>query len=164
MVPREANMILKAGLLTAAVCGAWAALCIALGWHTDPTLLNLFLVAVLLQLAILAGALRRVPGTRRDLLGRGALISLVAGVGMAAVSLALFNFVFPAYFNEVRSAYAAMLTASGSSTADVERAMAAYSSPTTPAAHAVQAFAGNLGVGVIGTVILSLWLGRARRA
>jgi hypothetical protein len=159
------NTIVKAGVLLGLLCCAWTFVMGFTGWYKDPALLNLFFLVIVIEIAVLAWALRMTAAEGRGYGGQvvaGTLISLIGGAIIFAGSLLLTMVAFPQYFTEIAAVQEQQLSAAGQSEEQIRAFMNASAPGRTPVAQAIAGFLGTVVTGVVVSAILAIFM-RARK-
>lgn len=155
------NPILKGGLLIGILCGAWMFVIGFTGWYRDPVMLNMFYLVIVIQLAVLVWGLRQTAARGRGYggqIGAGMLMSLIAGVIIVASSILFTAVVFPDYFQELQAIQAEMLRAQGKSDGEIAAMLAMTAPMQTPLMNALTGFAGTIGTGLVGSLIIAAFI------
>ncbi len=144
---------LKAGLTIGILCGIWQLIMAMTGWITDPTLINLFYLVILIQVAVLIWALRQ-SAAEKSYGGQvleGTVISAVAGVFLLAFSLLITTVLFPNLIGEMKSVQTRILKEAGRTEAEISASMRLQ----TPLIQAVMGLAGTLVTGVLASLVIA---------
>jgi hypothetical protein len=158
------NPILSAGLLIGVLCGVWTFVMGVTGWYKNPTMLNLFFLVIVIEIAGLIWGLRKTAAQGRTYSGQvvaGTLMSIVAGLVIICSSLLFTTVAFPDYFNELNASQRALMQQQGKSEAEIAAAIDAAASMQTPIANALAGFIGTFITGVVAAAIIAIWI-RAR--
>src|SRR5687768_15501192 len=158
------NPILSAGLLIGVLCGLWTFVMGFTGWYKSPTMLNLFFLVIVIEIAGLIWGLRKTAAQGRTYSGQvvaGTLMSIVAGLVIICSSLLFTTVAFPDYFSELNAAQREMMQQQGKSDAEITAAVEAAAGMQTPIANALAGFFGTFVTGVIASAIIAIWI-RAR--
>ena len=159
------NPIVSAGLLIGVLCGIWTFVMGVTGWYKDPTMLNMFFVVIVIEIAGLIWGLRKTAAQGRTYSGQvvaGTMMSIVAGLVIIGSSLLFTTVAFPNYFEEVNAASREMMLKAGQTDAEIEAAMQSAAGMQTPLKQALSGFIGTFVTGVIASAIIGVWI-RARR-
>jgi hypothetical protein len=151
------NQTLETGAWIGVLCVAWMFVMGLTGWHTDPVLLNLFFLVILIEIALLVVGLRKTAagqGYGKQVL-TGTLMAVVAAVIIFAGSLAFTTLIFPSYFEDLRAAHAEMLRAQGRTQAEIDAAMQAASAGQTPLANAFAGVVGTVVTGLVASLVIA---------
>ena len=154
------NTILKGGLLIGLLCGAWAVIVVLAGWHTDPVLLNLFYVVILIQIGVLVWGLRLAGREGKPYwaqVGRGTLMSVVAGLILFVISYLLTTVLFPNYFEEIRQAGEQAMRAQQMPEAEIAARQEAYAANQTPFMQAIGGTIGTIVTGFIASLVIAIF-------
>jgi hypothetical protein len=130
------------------------------GWYKHPTLLNLFFVVILIQIAVLIWGLReaaREGKTYAALVAGGTLMSLIAGVIIFCGSILFTTVVFPSYFDEIRSLGMEMMRSQGMSEADISARVEAEAAIQTPFMQAFFGFLGTVVTGLVASLVIAIF-------
>ena len=153
------NQILKTGAWIGAACVAWTFVMGFTGWYKDPTLLNLFFLVILIEIALLVVGLRQTAATQgygQQVL-TGTLMSVVAAAIIFCGSLVFTNVAFPRYFEDVRAVHEQMLRAEGKTQAEIDAAVQAASAGQTPAASALAGAIGTIVTGGLASAAIAIF-------
>ena len=152
--------IIKAGVAIAILCGLWEMLMGVTGWYKDPSLMNVFYVVILIQIAVLVWGLRKTAADRgyAGQLGAGTLMSLVAGILIIGISLLFTTVLYPHYFEEIRIVTESTLRSKGLSDAEVMAQLRAAEVMMTPMMNAFAGFLGTMFTGVIASAIIAIFV------
>jgi len=157
------NAIVKYGLGIGVLCVLWTFVMGFTGWYRHPTLLNLFWLVVVIEVALLVVGLRETAAG-----GNRYWQQVAAGTGMAAVaavvifagSLLFTSVVFPEYFSEIRSLQADMLRAAGKTEAEIETAAEMAKAMQTPLINALSGAVGTVATGLVASLVIALFCRR----
>ena len=154
------NPIVKGGLLLGVVVSTWMFVVGFTGWYRDPVMLNMFYLVILFQIGILIYGLRQTAASRGygGQLGAGMLISLIGGVIIIAASVLFTSVVFPDYFAELEAIQTEMLRQQGKSEAEISAMIAMTAPMQTPLMNALTGFAGTIGTGLVGSLIIAAFI------
>jgi hypothetical protein len=158
--------ILTTGLLIGVLCGLWTFVMGFTGWYKDPSMVNVFFLVILIEIAGLIWGLRKTAAEGRTYGGQivaGAQMSVIAGVVIIAFSLVFTMVVFPTYFTDLQDAYRQILRQQGKSEAEIAEAVSRSTAGATPMGQAIQGFVGTLITGILSTAVIAIWV-RAKRA
>jgi hypothetical protein len=151
--------ILPAGLAIGGLSAAWMFVMGLTGWYKDPATINLFLVAVPIQVAGLVWGLRRTAAEGRNFaqqVAAGTLMSIVAGTVVFGASLVFTTLAFPEYFRELQHTYRTILERQGRSQAEIDAALAAATAGATPLGQAMQGFVGTMLTGIAASALIAI--------
>jgi len=151
------NQTLKTGLWIGALCVAWTFVMGFTGWYKDPTLVNVFFLVILIEVALLFVGLRKTAPTRgygQQVL-TGTLMAVVAAAIIFCGSLLFTTVAFPGYFQDVRAAQEEMLRAAGKTPAEIEAAVQAASAGQTPLANALAGVVGTVVTGLVASLVIA---------
>ncbi len=160
------NPILAAGLFIGVFCGLWTIVMGVSGWYKDPAMLPAFWAVIAIQLFGLAWGLRQTAREGRTWAGQvvaGTLMSVIAGVVVAAASVILTAVLVPEYFAEVERVGREVMRRQGQSEAEMARALEASAAWATPMAQAMAAFTATLITGIVASAAVAVVI-RARPA
>lgn len=151
--------ILVAGVLIGVLCGVWTFVMGFTGWYKDPTMVNVFFVVILIEVAGLWWGLRKTAAEGRTFGGQivaGTMMAIIAGVIIIGFSLVFTTIFFPNYFTDLQDAYREILRQQGKSDAEIARAVSQSSAGATPMGQAVQGFVGTLVTGIVASAIIAI--------
>jgi hypothetical protein len=155
------NPILAAGLLIGVLCGVWTFVMGFSGWYKDPTMLNLFFIVIIIEIAGLIWGLRKTAALGRTYSGQvvaGTLMSIVAGLVIICSSMLFTTVAFPDYFNELNAAQRAMMQQQGKSDAEITAAIDAAAPMQKPIVNALMGFIGTFITGVVASAVIAIWI------
>ncbi len=155
------NPILAAGLLIGVLCGLWTFVMGFTGWYKNPTMVSLFFLVIVIEIAGLIWGLRRTVAQGRTYSGQvvaGTLMSIIAGLVIICSSLLFTTVAFPDYFNELNASQRQMMQQQGKSEAEITAAINAAAPMQTPMANALAGFIGTFITGVVASAIIAVWL------
>jgi len=150
--------IVKYGLWIGALCVIWTFVMGFTGWYKHPTLLNLFWLVVVIEIAFLVVGLRETAAV-----GNRYWQQVAAGTGMAAVAAVIIfcgsflftSVVFPEYFGEIQTLQAEMMRTAGSSEAEISTAMDLAKTMQTPLINAISGAIGTLATGLVASLVIA---------
>jgi hypothetical protein len=155
------NPIVKGGLLLGVLCAVWMFVIGFTGWYRDPVMLNMFYLVILFQLGILVWGLKQTAALGRGYggqVGAGMLISLIGGVIIVGASILFTAVVFPDYFRELQAIQADMLRQQGKSEMEINAMLTMTAPMQTPLMNALTGFAGTIGTGLVGSLIIAAFV------
>jgi hypothetical protein len=155
------NPILAAGLLIGVLCGVWTFVMGFTGWYKNPTMLPLFFLVIVIEIAGLIWGLRRTVAQGRTYSGQvvaGTLMSIVAGLVIICSSLLFTTVAYPDYFNELNASQRQMMQQQGKSEAEITAAIEQAAPMQTPIANALAGFFGTFVTGVVASAIIAIWI------
>ena len=152
------NTIVKYGLGIGVLCVIWTFIMSFTGWYKDPTLLNLFWLVVVIEIALLIVGLRETAAA-----GNRYWQQVAAGTGMAAVAAVIIfagsflftSVVFPEYFGELQAIQAEMLRTAGNTEAEISAAMEMAKATQTPLINAVSGAVATLATGLVASLVIA---------
>jgi hypothetical protein len=153
------NQTLKTGAWIGGLTVVWTFVMGFTGWYKDPTLLNLFFLVILVEIALLVVGLRKTAASQgygRQAL-TGTLMAVVAAVIIFAGSLAFTTLAFPSYFEDLRAAHAEMLRGQGRTQAEIDAAVQAASVGQTPLANALAGVVGTVATGLVASLVIAIF-------
>jgi hypothetical protein len=107
---------MKTGIILGLVVEVWTFVVIVLGWHKDPSLVNLFYLVIIYQAVITWWGLKQTAAAGKAYggqIGAGVLMSAYGAIIIVIGSYLMTSVVFPSFFAEVEAAGRATLTAQG---------------------------------------------------
>lgn len=155
------NTILKWGVILGILVEVWTYIMGFAGWHTDPTLQNLWLLVILIEIGVLVIALRKTAAEGRAYgaqVGAGTLIALVAAVIIFVGSYLATTVVFPDYFAEIRAAGAEAFRAQGMSEAEINATLDQYAPMQTPFLNALTGVIGTIVTGALASLVIAIFI------
>ena len=155
------KLTFKGGLLIGVLCAIWIFLVGLAGWYKDHVLQAMFWVVILIQIAVLMWALRRIPEGERTfgkVVKDGTIMSVIGGMILIVASLLFTTIVFPHYFEELRTLHEQMLLAEGKGPEQIKAELDMAASMQTPVIQAVSGFIGTVVTGVIASLVLGFFL------
>lgn len=153
------NPILSAGILIGILCAIWTFVMGFTGWYKDPVMLRAFFLVIPIEIGGLIWGLRKTAAQGRTYRGQvvaGTLMAVVAGVIIIASSLLFTTVAFPDYFRELEAANRQMLQAQGRSAPEIEEAVRANASMSTPMGQAMGGFIGTLVTGILASAVIAI--------
>jgi len=148
--------ILKAGLAIGILCGLWQIMMASTRWIVNPSLMNLFYLVILIQIAVLIWGLKQ--SSTENSYGRqvlaGTAMSALAGVFLFAFSLLLTTVLFPDLINEMKSVRSQMLKQAGRSEAEISAAL----SLQTPMIQAIMGLIGTVVTGILASLVIAIFV------
>jgi hypothetical protein len=148
--------ILKAGLAIGILCGIWQVIMALTGWITNPSLMKLFYLVILIEIAVLIWGLKQ--SSTEQSYGQqvlaGTAMSVLAGVFLFAFSLLLTTVLFPNLIQEMRAVQARILREAGRSEAEISAAL----SLQTPLIQALQGLIGTAVTGLLASLIIAIFV------
>lgn len=155
------KQIVLPGVVLGALVVVWTFVMGITGWYRHPTLLHLFWLVIVIEIAVLVWGLR---GTARD--GRGYGKQVLAGTAMAALSTPLIfggsllftTVAFPRYFEELRQAQEQMLRAQGLPADQIAEALSEAAKTQTALGNALSGAVGTLFTGVLASAVIAVWV------
>jgi hypothetical protein len=157
--------IVKTGLVLGVLVEIWTYIFGFAGWYLDPSLVNLFYVVVVIQLAVLYWGLKKEAAGGKQygaLLGAGTTMSVVAAVIVFIGSMLFTTVFFPQYFAEVREMARQTMLAQGNSADLVEKTLELAAPMQTPLANAIMGALMTILAGFIFSLFLAV-LVRSKR-
>jgi len=150
--------IVKYGLWIGVLCVIWTFVMGFTGWYKHPTLLNLFWLVVVIEIAFLIVGLRETAAA-----GNRYWQQVAAGTGMAAVaaviifcgSLLFTSMVFPEYFGQMQAMQAEMMRTAGRTEAEISTAMDMARTMQTPLINAISGAIGTLATGLVASLVIA---------
>jgi hypothetical protein len=155
--------VVVAALWLGAVCGGWTVVMGLTGWYRSPTLNNLMILTIPLQLIALGVGLRKTARDGRRFGGQiaaGVLMTLMGAIVMVACSFVTTRVVIPTYFDDQKVLHRASLVQQGKSDAEIAAALAAHPNPGVMD-YASGEFIMRLVVGGVGSIAIGAFV-RAR--
>lgn len=154
------NLTVKSGIVLGVAVVAWTFIMGITGWYKHPTLLNLFWVVILIQIIIMAWALKgTAPGsTYGSQVKAGTVMSLIGGVIIFCGSMLFTAVVYPNYFEELRTVGQEVLRSQGKSDAEVTAVLEAQAPMQTSFWQALFGFIGTFVTGVVVSLIAGAFL------
>lgn len=153
--------IFKAALLLGFTCMAWQLVMGLTGWYLHPTLLNLFWLVILIQIAVLVWGLKKTALEGRSYwgqVGAGTLMSAYGGVIIFFGSLLFTMVLFPHYFEDIRKTGEEVFRMAGKSEAEIKRLLDAQAPMQTPFFSALSGFLGTVVTGFVISLIAGAFL------
>jgi hypothetical protein len=132
--------IVKTGLVLGLLVEVWTYIVGFAGWHRDPSLVNLFYIVVVIELAVLFWGLKKEAAAGKSyggLLGAGTLMSVIGAVIVFVGAFLFTMVVFPEYFAELREAGRQALLAEGKSPEEVQKTLDLVAPMQTPFVNAL---------------------------
>ncbi|MEW6336314.1 MAG: DUF4199 domain-containing protein [Acidobacteriota bacterium] len=151
------NTTVKTALAIGALCVGWTFVMGVTGWYKHPTMLNLFWVVAVIEIACLIWGLRRTATTLGywPQVGAGTAASALAGVIVFLGSLVFTTVAFPQYFEEIRAVQAELLRARGMSDADIAATQQIGASLQTPFWQALLGLIGTTVTGFLTSLVVA---------
>lgn len=149
---------LKAGLALGILVFVWMLIFGYSGWYKDPTLTTLWYFVILIQIGVLVWGLRETAKEGRTYGGQvaaGTLISLIGGIIIIITSIAFVTYLFPTYFEDVRSMGVQLMRAEGKSEADIEQYVNTLTTMQNPLMQGIMGFLGTMITGVVASLIIA---------
>lgn len=154
--------IIRGGILLGILVTIWTYIFGATGMHKSATGALVFAcVATLIELVVLAWALKRTAAEGRRWIGQvsaGTLLAFVGGCLILATSYLYMTQVNPTYMSEVREAGVAALRAQGLDDAAIQKRMDLQAMYGTPMAQAVTGFVMTVITGFVLSAILGIFI------
>lgn len=152
------NTIVKYGLWIGALCVIWTFVMGLTGWYKHPTLMSLFWLVVVIEIAFLIVGLRETAAA-----GNKYWQQVAAGTGMAAVAAVIVfcgsflftSVVFPEYFGEMQAMQAEMLRAAGKTDAEIATAIDMAKALQTPLVNALSGAIGTVATGLVSSLVIA---------
>ena len=153
------NPIPSAGILIGVLCAIWTFVMGFTGWYKDPVMLRAFFLVIPIEIGGLIWGLRKTAAQGRTYGGQvvaGTLMAVVAGLIIIVSSLLFTTVAFPDYFRELEAANRQILQAQGRSAAEIEEAVRASASMSTPMGQAMGGFIGTLVTGILASAVIAI--------
>jgi hypothetical protein len=148
--------ILKAGLAIGILCGIWQIIMVMAGWITNPSLMDLFYLVILIEIAVLIWGLKQ--SSTENPYGRqvlaGTAMSVWAGVFLFAFSLLLTTVLFPNLITEMKTVQTQMLKQAGRSEAEISAGLALQ----TPLVQALMGLIGTVITGILASLVIAIFV------
>lgn len=148
--------IFKAGLAIGIFCGIWQIILATTRWIINPSLMNLFYLVILIEIAVLIWGLKQ--SSTENSYGQqvlaGTAMSVLAGVFLFAFSLLLTTVLFPDLINEMKTVQTQMLKQAGRSEAEISAAL----SLQTPMIQAILGLIGTVVTGILASLIIAIFM------
>lgn len=153
------NSTIKAGLILGVAGEAWVYIMGFLGWYTDPVLMNLFWLVIVIQLGVLVWGLRMTKETKTygQQVATGTLISVYGGIIIFIGGVLFTAVVFPNYFAEVRAAGENMMREQGMTEADITARLDAMAPMQTTLMSALTGFIWTILTGVMMSLVIAIF-------
>jgi hypothetical protein len=152
--------IIKTGIYIGGLCALWQLIMAWTRWITNPQLMNLFYLVVLIEIGVLIRALKQSAGDRSygQQVWAGTAMSIVAGVFLFLFSLFLTTLLFPNLMNEMKEVQGQMLRETGSTDAEISARLRLQ----TPLIQALMGVAGTLVTGIAASLVIASFAHRKR--
>ena len=150
----------KAGIVLGILVVVWTFFMGITGWYKDPTLLSLFYVVVLIEIAVLIWGLKMTAQEGRTYggqIGAGTLMSLIGAVIIFFGSYIFTEVVFPNYFDEIREVGRQQLLASGMSEADAQAQLNLQAPMQTSFVSALTGAVMTVVTGVVASLVIAIF-------
>ena len=153
------NSTVKAGLILGVAAEVWVYFMGLAGWYTDPVLMNLFWVVILIHIGVLVWALRltREQKSYGQQVGAGTLISVIGSAIIFFGSILFTAVVFPNYFAEVRAAGESVMREQGMAEADIMAQLDAMAVMQTTFMQALSGCIGTIVTGVLASLVIAIF-------
>jgi len=150
------NSILKAGFAIGVLCAIWQVIMALTGWITNPSLMNLFYLVILIEIVVLIWGLKQCAAgnTYGQQVLAGTAMSVLAGVFLFAFSLLLTMVLFPNLINEMKTVQTQVLKDAGRSEAEISVAL----NLQTPLIQALQGLIGTVVTGLLASLIIAIFM------
>ncbi len=156
------NSIMKVGVVLGLLAEVWTYWMGFTGWYKDPGKAFLFMPVVIgIQIAVLYWGLCLTAKEGRSYggqVGAGLLICLVASIIIFIGSIIFTSYVFPDYFQEIRTMTTEQLRASGMPEEEIQTAAGLQSSMQTPFIQAIMGVVGTMVTGLVASLIIAIWV------
>jgi hypothetical protein len=160
------NPILAAGLFIGVFSGLWAFVMGLSGWYKDPAMVWAFWAVVAIEVFGLTWGLRQTAREGRGWASQvlaGTMMSVIAGIVVAAASLLLTTLLVPEYFSEIARISREGMQRQGRTDAEIARALESSAAWAQPMAQAMAGFTATLITGIVASAAIALVI-RARPA
>ncbi len=151
------KVTVKAGIWLGVLCVLWTLVMGVTGWYKHPTLLNLFWVVILIEIAVLLWALRQTAATTPYLgqVGKGTVIAVIGAVIIFCGSLLFTTVLFPHYFEELRTVQTEMLRHAGKTEAEINAVLELGARVQTPFVNALMGVLGTVVTGFLASLLIA---------
>ena len=152
---------LKAGIVLGLLVVVWTFVMGVTGWYKDPSLLNLFYIVVLIEIAVLFWGLRLTAKEGKGYgaqLGAGTLMSVYGAVIIFFGSLLFTTVVYPHYFEELRVMGEEVLRARGVPEDQIKAQLDLAASMQTPFMQALIGAVMTVVTGFVASLVLAAFL------
>ncbi len=150
------KLTLKVGLGIGVLCAIWELIMASTGWITNPNLMSLFYLVVLIEVVVLIWGLKQSStenSYRRQVIA-GTTMSVVAGMFLFVFSLLLTMVFFPDLISQMKIVQSQVLKQAGRTDAEISAAL----SLQTPMIQAVQGLIGTVLTGLLASLIIAIFL------
>jgi len=153
------NVAVKGGIWLGVLVFLWTLVMGVTGWYKHPTLLNLFWVVILIEVAVLLWALRRTAATTEYIgqVGKGLAVSAIGAAIIFCGSLLFTGVLFPSYFEELRAVQTEVMRNSGRTQAEIDAALALGAPMQTPVVNALMGAVGTVITGALASLIIAVF-------
>lgn len=151
---------LKAGLGIGILCGIWQLIMAMTGWITDPRLMKLFYLVILIQASVLIWGLKQSAAEKSygERVLAGTLMSAIAGVFLFAFSLLLTTVLFPNLISEMKTVQTQILKEAGQTEAEISASLRLQ----TPLIQAILGLVGTMVTGILASLIIAAFARRSQ--
>jgi len=142
---------MKGGILIGVLCIAWTYVIGFTGWYKDPVMSNMFWIVILIEMGVLVWGLKAIGATGATyggLVKSGTMMSVIGAIIIFCGSYVFTSFVFPQYFEEMRTMQEQVLREAGKSESEIRMVI--------DAAAAFQTSFFSALLGAISTVVTGL--------
>lgn len=156
------SITVKTGVAIGVVTVAWTLVMGVTGWYLHPTLLSLFFLVVVYEIALLYWGLRQTAATQ----GYGKQV--VTGTTMAAIaapiifvgSLVFTTVLFPNYFTDILNVQQQMLQQQGLPADEIQRQLEAAKATQTPVINAATGAVATVVTGALASALIAIGVRR----
>jgi hypothetical protein len=144
---------LKAGLGIGVLCGFWEFIMAMTGWITHPSLMKLFYLVILIQVAVLIWGLKQSAAAKSygGQVLTGTVMSGIAGAFLFVFSLLLTTVLFPNLIGEMRVVQSGILREAGRTEAEISASLRLQ----TPLIQAFMGLAGTVVTGILASLVIA---------
>jgi hypothetical protein len=153
------NVTVRGGIWLGVLVFLWTLVMGVTGWYKHPTLLNLFWVVVLIEVAVLLWVLRQTAATTEYIgqVGKGTSTAAIAAVIIFCGSLLFTSVLFPNYFEELRTIQTEMMRSAGRTQTEIDAALALGAPMQTPVINALMGAVGTIVTGLLASLIIAIF-------
>ena len=149
-------MSVRTGLWIGLLTVLWMLVMGYTGWYLHPSLLNLFFLVIVIEVALIFRALRITAPTRTYLqqVAAGTTMAVVAAVVIFCGSYLFTTVLFPNYFQDLQRVGREAMTQQGLPEAEIARRLEAAAAWQTPVRNALQGVIGTVLTGVVASLVI----------